>query len=412
MSGTDNHPKISVIIPCYNQGAYIKETLASVYCQTYNNYEIIIVNDGSTDRETIEILRSLQEENLKIITTKNRGLAAARNRGIAEAEGEFILPLDSDDKIKPTYLEKAATILTENLHIGIVYCRAELFGTVEGEWFLPNYTLQGILLENMIFCSALFRKKDWIEAGGYDSGMKYGWEDYEFWLSLIEMGRDVFRIDEILFCYRVSDGSMVRSKELWQKTAMFKRIFNRHPKIFMDNIDVWIEALHSVRKSYNTAKLYIDTGNGFNEKESFCQKVGLKSSKLVFDLKRYKNIQKICFEPFNSYLIFSLKKISIDEEDITHSKMIEKVATNALFVKGETFYFNSKNPQISLNNASFMQKNIETISFEFEYHFLQEEALMAIIEHQRCSFLFVVKGFIHHKKSAIIQFLQKLIHRY
>jgi glycosyltransferase involved in cell wall biosynthesis len=98
--------KVSVIMPCYNQGQYIDEAVDSVLTQTYQNYEIIIVNDGSTDEFTNEKLKNYNKPKTQVIHTANQGLSAARNNGIHASNGEFILPLDADDKIANTYLER------------------------------------------------------------------------------------------------------------------------------------------------------------------------------------------------------------------------------------------------------------------------------------------------------------------
>lgn len=238
---------VSVIIPCYNQGQYVLQTLDSVLNQTYQHVEVIIVNDGSDDQQTVSVLNQIDSQNVQLIHTDNQGLAAARNTGIKHATGSIILPLDADDLIAAEYIEKAVTILENNKDIGIVYCKAQLFGSVETEWLLPPYSLDEMLLDNVIFCSALFRKSDWKAVGGYNQEMIYGWEDYDFWLSLIERGCEVYQIPEILFSYRVASDSMVRTKEKWKKVAMFKRIFERHQQLFTANIDVWIDTLLELR---------------------------------------------------------------------------------------------------------------------------------------------------------------------
>ena len=208
--------RVSVIIPCYNQGIYVAEAIDSVLSQTYQNIEIIVVNDGSTDVQTNQILASLQNERIKVITTENQGLAAARNNGISVSTGTYILPLDADDRIAPEYIEQGVKLLDADPGLGIVYCRARLFGEIECEWSLPPYSLEAMLKDNVIFCSGVYRRSDWDEIGGYDTGMIYGWEDYDFWLSIIERGGNVRQLEGHYFFYRVSADSMVRTKEKWQ----------------------------------------------------------------------------------------------------------------------------------------------------------------------------------------------------
>lgn len=227
--------KISVVIPCYNQGKYLNDALESVQQQTSTNFEIIVVNDGSTDEETKEILNNLRYTNVRVLHTDNQGLSQARNHGIRNADGEYILPLDADDRIGPTYLEKAVKVLEENETIGIVYCLAEKFGAAKGLWELPSYTLNRMLLGNLIFCSAMYRRIDWELAGGYNADMAVGWEDWDFWLSLIELGRDVYRIPEVLFYYRVKEGSMAASMDCKNKAEMHHQVMKNHKGLYVEN---------------------------------------------------------------------------------------------------------------------------------------------------------------------------------
>ena len=195
-------PKVSVIIPCYNQGQFVDETVQSVLNQTLQDFEIIIVNDGSTEKNTINILKQYSHPKLKIINTDNQGLASARNNGIKESSGKYILPLDADDKIGNKYLELAVNILDKNSDIGIVYCNAEFFGARNGLWQLPKYTESRMLWTNCIFCTAMYRKEDWQKVNGYNQNMVYGYEDWNFWLSLIEIDCKVYKLEETLFFYR------------------------------------------------------------------------------------------------------------------------------------------------------------------------------------------------------------------
>ncbi len=234
-------PRVSLIIPCYNQGSFVNEAVCSVLEQTFQDFEIIIVNDGSTDNETNQLLQDYNRPKTRVVTTENQGLAAARNNGIKSAQGSYILPLDADDRIGPTYIEQAVQLLDDQEQLGIVYCRAQLFGTVDTEWLLPEFSLEQMLLDNVIFCSAMFRRSDWQQVEGYDEALLHGWEDYDFWLSLLEMGRKVYRIPEVLFYYRVSADSMVRARPRQHKLETFVRIYHKHQSLYSDNIHFTID---------------------------------------------------------------------------------------------------------------------------------------------------------------------------
>lgn len=242
-------PRVSVIIPCYNQGAWLDEAVESVLAQTYRNFEIIVVNDGSTDPATVRLLERYERPHLRVIHTHNQGLAMARNNGIAAASGEFILPLDADDAIAPSYLEEAVPLLEQYPRTGIVYCLGETFGAVNGPWFAPPYSLRHMLLGNLIFCSALFRREDWQAVGGYKSSMAAGYEDWDFWLSLIGRGREVQRIPKTLFRYRVKECSMAASMDWRVKAEMHHRIMLNHRDLYLENMKSLLELYYRMTGS-------------------------------------------------------------------------------------------------------------------------------------------------------------------
>jgi glycosyltransferase involved in cell wall biosynthesis len=227
-----NSPLVSVIIPCYNQGSFLAESIGSVLASTMDDCEIIVVDDGSSDIETLRILDNLDYPRTRLLRTANNGLAAARNNGIAAATGRYILPLDADDRIAPGYLEKGSAVLDARPEVGIVYCLGELFGARSGPIAAPAYTLRRMLFSNLIFSCALFRRTDWEACGGYDPGMVHGCEDWDFWLSLIELGRQVVRLPEVLFCYRIREESMNLSMDRQKRLAMHRRILENHRKLF------------------------------------------------------------------------------------------------------------------------------------------------------------------------------------
>lgn len=223
---------VSVIIPCYNQGEFLADSIGSVLGSTMEEYEIIVVDDGSTDGETRRILEGLSYPRTRVLRTENCGLAAARNNGIAVARGRYILPLDADDRIGPAYLEQGAAVLDARQEVGIVYCRGELFGIRSGPIQAPDYTLPRMRFSNLIFSCALFRRGDWKTCGGYDPGMVHGCEDWDFWLSLISMGRQVVRLPEVMFFYRIRQESMNRAMDREKRLAMHRRIMANHPDLF------------------------------------------------------------------------------------------------------------------------------------------------------------------------------------
>lgn len=245
MQSNKNKPLVSVIIPCYNQGIYLDEAIDSVLSQTYQNLEIIVINDGSTDEFTNNLLSDYKRDKTTVLITENQGLSNTRNTGIKKAKGKYILPLDADDKIGKEYIEEAVNVLEKDKKIGIVYCEAELFGANSGKWHLQPYSFPEILLGNRIFCSGIFRKSDWEKTGGYDPKFTYGGEDYDLWLSFIEAGLGVYQIPKSLFFYRIKKGSMTMQLDDSKREWIALEVFKKHKSLYMDNMGF---ILHSIFK--------------------------------------------------------------------------------------------------------------------------------------------------------------------
>ncbi len=225
--------RVSIIMPCYNDGKYIWEAITSVKNQTYKNIELIIIDDGSDDELTMSILKELEKDYL-VLRTNHLKPAGARNYGIQHSTGKYILPLDSDDTIDKTYIEKAVKILESDKKIGVVYCEADLFGEKTGKWDLPQYSFDKMLLDNIVFVTALFYKKDWEKVGGYNTVMKAGMEDYDFWISILELEKEIYQISEILFHYRIKKISRTTGfqSNTTQIQEVYRQIYENHPQFY------------------------------------------------------------------------------------------------------------------------------------------------------------------------------------
>lgn len=238
--------KVSVIMPCYNDGAYLEEAVASLLNQTYPALELIIIDDGSDDPRTVDVLNHLEFPALTILHTNHVRPAAARNEGIKHAHGEYILPLDSDDTIEPEYIERAVGVLDKKPNVGIVYCHADLFGEMTGKWDLPNFSMELELLDNCIFVTSMFRKKDWETVGGFDSiGFKHGMEDYDFWLSILGLGREVVQFPEVYFHYRIKPCSRTTefNSNYSEVQNTYIRLYERHRDLIAANMDLYCKKL-------------------------------------------------------------------------------------------------------------------------------------------------------------------------
>lgn len=228
-------PTVSVMIPYYNCKEYIVETIQSVLSQSHQNFEIIIVDDGSAP-EHADYLREFLADKpaIRYAVQNNQGVAAARNHAARLAGGKYFLFLDSDDLILPDYIEKCVTVLENNPDCKLVYPLAEYFDAQEGLWNLPDYDgLESLLKGNRIPIISMHRAEDFVSLGGFDENLTTH-EDWDLWIRLLSNGGTVIRIPEVLFRYRKRrDGSSLinrleqnpdLNREDWQKVYEKNRV--------------------------------------------------------------------------------------------------------------------------------------------------------------------------------------------
>jgi len=202
--------RLSVIIPCYNMGNYLRDAINSVKDYKGNDIETIVINDGSTDADTLKVLHDLEKGGIKIIHQANQGLAAARNNAIRASQGEYFLPLDADNKVRPAYIEKGIAVLDKHHDVAVVYGDALYFGEKKGKWKSMPFNLRRLLQYNYIDACAVARKKAWEQVNGYDNSIS-PIADWDFNLSVAEAGWSFFYIPEVLFDYRYLNNSMIRT---------------------------------------------------------------------------------------------------------------------------------------------------------------------------------------------------------
>lgn len=230
-----NNPVISVIVPCYNQAIYLPETLRSVLEQEFQDWECIIVNDGSSDN-TEEVIREWEKKDKRFrsIYKTNSGVADTRNQGIKEALGEYILPLDGDDKIGSRYIADALNIFHKDSTVKLVYSDVVLFGSKNQELGTAEYNYEDMLTENRISVSGIFRKDDFIRIGGYNCNMADGLEDWDFWLSLLKQDDVVVKLDGFHIYYRIKDISRSTMIDHAKNERLLLQIFRNHVPLFLE----------------------------------------------------------------------------------------------------------------------------------------------------------------------------------
>jgi len=239
---TEN-PVVSVIIPAYNTGKYVAECLDSVLAQTFQDFEAICIDDGSTDNSLSLFNEYAQRDpRIKVISQKNQGVVAARNNAIAAAHGNYILTLDSDDIIAPNCLEVLLNFITEH-NYAVVAPGVVSFGELErkkiywSNWPKPTrYNMYSLNIG--IPNTAIYLKKFWKKYGGFDHLFDKGAEDLDFWLNFLDDGQKIIWLPDRLFYYRQKPIKESRNRQSRRKYGFKKareeihaNLRSKHPKV-------------------------------------------------------------------------------------------------------------------------------------------------------------------------------------
>lgn len=230
---------VTVVIPCFNDGLYIKQAVNSILEQTLPADRIIVIDDGSS-AETKSVLKELGSKDVEVIFQDNQGVCKARNNAIKLVETEFILTLDADDYFEPTFIEKALDILNNHSEAGIVGCYFRSFNenNIKGKVVeTRGGTLNNFLYYNSGLGNAIFRKICWKQVQGYDEKMIHGYEDWEFWIAITSMGWEMKIIPEVLFNYRIKKASRDKTAKSLYDIELKRYIFNKHKELYAQNIE-------------------------------------------------------------------------------------------------------------------------------------------------------------------------------
>lgn len=221
-------PTVTVVIPCYNGGADLPGAIESVEAQTWRDFEIVVVDDGSDDPETLRVLANLGDR-VRVVTQTNRGLPAARNAGMRAARGAFLLPLDCDDRLEPQFLEATLDVLEIRPTCAFAFTFMRLAGERQGvlrRFYNPFVQL----FLNQIPYAMLIRREAWERTGGYDEAMRDGYEDWEFNIRLVNSGFHGFSVPQPLLRYTVRAGGMLESRASPRHAELWGDIQRRHPE--------------------------------------------------------------------------------------------------------------------------------------------------------------------------------------
>lgn len=231
--------KVSIVIPYYNNNSTILETLESVFNQTYKNFEVLIVNDGSNEEAALYLNEISNKFELSILNQNNAGPSIARNLGAKNATGFYLLFLDADDLIDTTYLEKCINEFDKNPKLEIVYSKAKYFDYVNEDWNLPLLKFPEFLIDNCIYISALIKRDTFINLGLFDTNINFT-EDWEIWMRIIKKYGEasVYRIPETLFFYRKrkEKNSLTDTRDVNDNAEICRLyIYNKHYDLYKEN---------------------------------------------------------------------------------------------------------------------------------------------------------------------------------
>jgi glycosyltransferase involved in cell wall biosynthesis len=274
---------VSIIIPCYNHADYLREAVASSLAQTYGNIEVIVVNDGSTDPNVASVINQIKKDfpDVVVINQENMGLSGARNAGIDRSQGEYIVPLDADDRIAKDFVAETMMIAKTDSKIGVVATDAKLFGEYEQDWQVRDFSKIRQLGIQQLLATALINKQTYnavkkLNGVGYNTNLRKGYEDWDFWLSVIETEWEFAFVQKPLFYYRKHGTSMVEeAKRL--NNEIFVQVIANHKKLYEEHYPEVITLLQTeLNHAHHKIKDIISDQNS----ESWLMKKFLKN--LVF----------------------------------------------------------------------------------------------------------------------------------
>jgi glycosyltransferase involved in cell wall biosynthesis len=256
-ASTSSRPRVTVVTTVYNVVRYLGDAIGSLQAQTYKDWELVLVDDGSTAPEAEHALAEWERRGFTVIRTENRGIGAARNTGIAAGSGEFVIALDSDDRLAPTFLERTVAALDDAPEAGFSVPGVEVFGKVHGKRMPPEYDPVALLCSNVVGGYALTRRSCWEQVGGYPERPAAdidGFEDWSLLLSIVERGWRWAVVPEYLFHYRVRGDSMSASNRRPERRAEVLRTFAEyHEELYRQHaVDVFLAFDAKVRKLQTT----------------------------------------------------------------------------------------------------------------------------------------------------------------
>lgn len=270
-------PKVSVVMPSYNTASLIAEALDSVFAQSYRDFEVIVINDGSPDTPDLERVLQPYQDRIVYLKQENRRACGARNNGISHAKGEYLAFLDSDDSWTPGYLQSQIEHLEGDSSLDMVYCDCLIYGDAPqaGKTFMlgcPStgpVTFESVLAEQsqIPISGTVVRRQAVINAGGFDERLAMC-DDYEMWLRLAFRGARITYYSDVLSRIRIGRPSSLSSSKSKMVAAYVRILLNVEAewKLSVEQRALLAEKLRQVQ-----ALLSLELGKEFLRKGEFGQ---------------------------------------------------------------------------------------------------------------------------------------------
>ncbi len=231
-------PRATVIIPCFNHGAFVGEAVASCLRQEQAEVSVVVVDDGSNDGTTPAACEALAGPRVRVIHQENRGLPAARNLGARHADTEYLVFLDADDWINRKFVTRLHGAIRAQIDAGrgddvaYGYCYERLVGQYDGYWRVPEFDPLLMMVTNLHPVTTLIRRERFEQVGGFDESMREGYEDWDLWLRFLERGWRGVRVPQALFVWRRHSSATMIAHAVPKHEALYKRLMAQHADLY------------------------------------------------------------------------------------------------------------------------------------------------------------------------------------
>jgi glycosyltransferase involved in cell wall biosynthesis len=232
MKKLSKEPLVSIVITCHNYGRFLKEAIDSCLHQSYQNIEIIVIDDGSTDN-TSEVSKTYKNK-IRYFYQNNRGVAEARNNGVNKTKGHYVVFLDADDLLKPNYIKDCCEVINSN-NVGYVFTQVHHFGAETFDTHYPDFDINILVNSGPYINVSALHKKENFKLAKFNPGITTGYEDWDFYLSLYEEGIVGKLLNKPLLEYRREENRLHISSKTETLLGMYRakiNVMKLHPKLF------------------------------------------------------------------------------------------------------------------------------------------------------------------------------------